>query len=290
MSVARAPRHRDATLARSVALFRAFRTEQTDPAGFYGALARDSVAQLSQLTELAGASVLDVGGGPGYFADAFRRAGARYIAIDADVGELSAAGSPGPGTIVGSGMELPVRSAAVDLCYSSNVLEHVPRPWQMGDEMVRVTRPGGFVFLSFTLWYGPWGGHETAPWHYLGGARAARRYAARTGHPPKNVYGESLFRVTADEALALGSRVCRRGPRGRLPSVSAVVDPRAHPGTGASRSRPVEPRPGVEAPVTDLAAPSPHVVHPAGPEPDPAADQRRTRGLRACGWRRCAPC
>ena len=82
-------------------------------------------------------------------------------------------------------MELPVRSAAVDLCYSSNVLEHVPRPWQMGDEMVRVTRPGGFVFLSFTLWYGPWGGHETAPWHYLGGARAARRYAARTGTPPQ---------------------------------------------------------------------------------------------------------
>ena len=36
--------------------------------------------------------------------------------------------------------------------------------------MLRVTRPGGIVFLSYTVWYGPWGGHETAPWHYLGGA------------------------------------------------------------------------------------------------------------------------
>lgn len=208
MSALRADRHRDATLARSVALFRAFRTEQADPAGFYGALAHDSVRQLSALTELSGAVILDVGGGPGYFEDAFRNAGAEYLAIDADAGELSAAGTPGPHTILGSGMELPVRNAAVDLCYSSNVLEHVRRPWQMADEMVRVTRPGGYVFLSFTLWYGPWGGHETAPWHYLGGTRAADRYARRRGHLPKNVFGESLFRVTAAEALAW-ARGCR---------------------------------------------------------------------------------
>ena len=44
--------------------------------------------------------------------------------------------------------------------------------------MLRVTRPGGVAFISYTVWYGPWGGHETAPWHFLGGARARRRYAA----------------------------------------------------------------------------------------------------------------
>ncbi len=44
--------------------------------------------------------------------------------------------------------------------------------------MVRVTRPGGIVFISYTTWFGPWGGHETAPWHFLGGRRARRRYAA----------------------------------------------------------------------------------------------------------------
>ncbi len=194
--------HAEATWRRSVALFRAFRTEQSDPAGFYGALAADSVTQLSGFVHLSGATVLDVGGGPGYFADAFSASGARYLAIDADVGELSAVTSPGPGTVLGSGMELPVASEAVDVCYSSNVLEHVPRPWAMADEMVRVTKPGGVVFLSFTLWWGPWGGHETAPWHYLGGARAAERYARIQGHPPKNVFGESLFAVRAREALA----------------------------------------------------------------------------------------
>ena len=90
---------------------------------------------------------------------------------------------------------------AVDVCYSSNVLEHVPDPWLMADEMVRVTRPGGTAFISWTVWYGPWGGHETAPWHFLGGARARRRYAKKHGHEPKNKYGESLFRVTVRDGL-----------------------------------------------------------------------------------------
>jgi hypothetical protein len=71
----------------------------------------------------------------------------------------------------------------------------------MADEMVRVTRSGGTVFLSYTVWYGPWGGHETAPWHYVGGRRARRRYARRHGHEPKNRFGESLFAVTVRDGL-----------------------------------------------------------------------------------------
>src|SRR5690606_39471967 len=65
-----------------------------------------------------------------------------------------------------------------DVCYSSNVLEHVPDPWRMAEEMLRVTRPDGVVFLSYTVWFGPWGGHETAPWHFLGGRHARDRKSA----------------------------------------------------------------------------------------------------------------
>ncbi|MDH4159538.1 MAG: class I SAM-dependent methyltransferase [Actinomycetota bacterium] len=192
---------RRATLARSVALFRAFRVEQTDPGRFYRVLAADSVDQLSAFADLADATVLDVGGGPGFFADAFRDAGARYFSLDADVGEMRAHGLAQEGTVVGSGTRLPFADGAVDVCYSSNVLEHVATPWVMADEMIRVTRPGGTVFVSFTVWLGPWGGHETSPWHWLGGERAARRYESRHGHPPKNRFGESLFAVSVGEAL-----------------------------------------------------------------------------------------
>jgi len=208
----RRPEHASATLRRSWRLFRAFLVEQSDPDRFYSLLAADSVRQLSAWTPLEDAVVLDVGGGPGYFADAFHGAGAAYVSVDSDLGELSAVGKPGPGTVVGSGLDLPVRDAAVDACYSSNVLEHVPDPERMVDEMVRVTRPGGIVFLSWTTWLSPWGGHETSPWHYLGGRYAARRFVRRHGRRPKNDYGRSLFAVSAHRMLrwARGAEVDRR--------------------------------------------------------------------------------
>jgi SAM-dependent methyltransferase len=212
---------RSATVSRSVSLFRAFFREQTDPDFFYGVLATDSVRQLGEHVSLAGTTVLDVGGGPGYFADAFRGAGAVYVGLEPDAGEMVARGEPQPGTVRGSGEALPVGTGAVDVCYSSNVLEHVRSPWQMTAEMVRVTRPGGTVFLSFTPWWSPHGGHETGPWHYLGGDRARRRFRRRKGHEPKNRFGVSLFRVSVGAALRW-AREC--------PDVEVVAAfPRYHP-------------------------------------------------------------
>lgn len=225
------------TWRRSLRLLTDFTHEQDDPARFYGALAADSAAQLSAHADLDGALLLDVGGGPGYFRDAFEDRGARYVALDADAGELTGLGDTGPRTVLGSGMELPFRDDCVDVCYSSNVLEHVRWPGRMAEEMLRVTRPGGTTYLSFTCWWGPWGGHETAPWHYLGGQRARERYARRHGREPKNVYGESLFAVRVGDALRwarsrtdadLVAAYPRYNPRGthwltRVPGAREVV-------------------------------------------------------------------
>ena len=214
-----------ATLRRSVTLFRAFLVEQTDPDRFYSTLAADSVGQLSRYGTLRDQLVLDVGGGPGYFASAFTGAGARYVRLEPDAGDL-ASGAAGEDTAVGalraSGMQLPIRTGSIDVCYSSNVLEHVPDPPRMLDEMVRVTRPGGLIYASFTPWLSPWGGHETAPWHYLGGDYAARRYERRMGKPPKNRVGVSLHPYSVGSALAWA----RRTPEATL--VDALA--RYHPG------------------------------------------------------------
>ncbi|MFC7327599.1 class I SAM-dependent methyltransferase [Marinactinospora rubrisoli] len=206
-----------ATAARSVRLFRAFRREQTDPDHFYGILARDTVAQLAHYLPggragLSGARVLDVGGGPGYFSDELRAAGAHPVCVDADAGELRLRDGRVPDTaVLGSALALPFRAGAADICFSSNVLEHVPAPERMADEMLRATRPGGLVFLSYTVWLSPWGGHETSPWHYLGGHRAAERYTRRTGHRPKNDFGRTMFAVSAARMLRWTSRARRTG-------------------------------------------------------------------------------
>ena len=202
-----------ADLGRSARLWRAFRQEQSDPDAFYGALAQDSAHQVAAWHPLDGARMLDVGGGPGYFQDAFERSGATYFAVDADAGEMRLHGrTPSTRTVQARGDALPFSDGSFDLTYSSNVLEHVKDPWAMADDMVRVTKTGGTVVISYTLWWGPWGGHETAPWHYLGGERAAARYLTRTGHQPKNRYGESLFAVTAAE----GIRWARSSPQTQL--------------------------------------------------------------------------
>lgn len=195
-----------ATLARSVRLLSEFRHEQSDPARFYGALAADTATMVNDLWGFrARGTLIDVGGGPGYFATAFTDAGWRYIGVEPDPQEMHAAGhsrSGGPGSFVrASGLALPFADHSVDLCLSSNVAEHVARPWQLGAEMLRVTRPGGLAILSYTVWLGPFGGHETGLWHYLGGARAAARYERRHGHPPKNNYGSSLFDISAADGL-----------------------------------------------------------------------------------------
>ena len=83
------------------------------------------------------------------------------------------------------------------------MLEHVADPGRFVDEAVRVTRHGGLLYLSFTVWSSPWGGHETSPWHLVSGGYAKRRYARKYGREPKNVYGESLFKMRVGSALRM---------------------------------------------------------------------------------------
>jgi SAM-dependent methyltransferase len=145
---------------------------------------------------LAGRTVLDVGAGPVQFAEAFAAAGARYVALDADPSELRSKPA-----VAARGERLPVADGSVDVCFSSNLVEHVPAPWRLADELVRATRSGGLVVLAYTNWLSPWGGHETSPWHYLGGYPAAERYGRRYGHPPKNRYGAGLYPVSVAAGL-----------------------------------------------------------------------------------------
>lgn len=215
-----------ATLDRSLRLLRSFAYEQHRPRVFYAGLARDTRMLIDALSrDLTGAGVrgkrvLDVGGGPGYFADAF--SDSFYVGLEPSASEMAAAGITGFGAVRGDGVALPFADGAFDVVYSSNVAEHVPDWRAMGEEMLRVAAPGGLVVISYTVWLGPFGGHETGLWqHYLGGEFARRRYERTHGHPPKNVWGESLFAVSAADGL----RWARATAGGEL----VAAFPRYHP-------------------------------------------------------------
>lgn len=237
---------RHATLGRSFGLLSDFKYEQTRPDIFYGHLAEDTVGLIRDIyagvreagrgeplrgakigEPLRGAKILDVGGGPGYFGVAFDKAGADYYTCEPDVGEMAAAGIKLQTSVRGSGLDLPFLSDAFDVTYSSNVAEHVPDPWRMADEMLRVTKPGGVMIYSYTVWLGPFGGHETGLWqHYVGGEFAARRYEKKMGKPPKNRWGASLFNVSAADGLDYARGVHGDGQQ-EVELVAAF--PRYHP-------------------------------------------------------------
>jgi 2-polyprenyl-3-methyl-5-hydroxy-6-metoxy-1,4-benzoquinol methylase len=180
---------------RTVEYLRAFRVEASDPGRLYRLMARDALDEVASRIDLDGARLVDVGGGPGYVTEEAAKRGARCMTIDRHAGELHLQGRRPPGALIADGARLPLPSERVDIVHCSNVLEHTPVPFEMLDELVRIVRPGGIAFISFTNWLSPWGGHETSPWHYLGGDWAARRYAHRHGHEAKNLYGQSLFQL-----------------------------------------------------------------------------------------------
>ncbi|MFG3116580.1 class I SAM-dependent methyltransferase [Streptomyces sp. NPDC048197] len=192
---------RDPSLRRSWALFRAFLREQDDPEHCYRLLARDAADQVERHLPLNGAVVADVGGGCGHFTEEFRRRGAHCYLFEPDPAELTARGRRPEGAVIADGYLLPLADGAADVCFSSNVLEHVADPQTFLSELIRVTRPGGLVYVAFTNWFSPWGGHETAPWHYLGAERARSRYRRRTGRAAKHTLGVNLFAVHVGRTL-----------------------------------------------------------------------------------------
>ena len=188
-------------LARSLELLRAFRLEQAQPEVFYSTLAFDTARMIARHQPLSGALVLDAGCGPRQFAETFTAAGSRYLGVDYDVEALDPITHPRAHLMAADARALPLADGCVDIGYSSNVFEHVPHPEALADELVRVTRPGGLVVVSYTNWLSPWGGHETSPFHYLGGHRAIDRYTRHFGHPPKNRVDTNLFRTSVAQGL-----------------------------------------------------------------------------------------
>jgi len=195
---------RDPSWRRSVSLFRAFMREQSDPEHCYTLLARDAADQLERYAPLAGRVIVDIGGGSGHFTREFQHRGAHAYLFEPDPSEQTAHGlRPPAGTVTADGHLLPLADASADVSFSSNVLEHVPDPATFLSEMVRVTRPGGLIYVSFTNWLSPWGGHEMAPWHYLGHDRARARYRRKTGRTPKHTVGRNLFPIRIGSTLRL---------------------------------------------------------------------------------------
>lgn len=103
---------------------------------------------------LAGASILDVGCGPGHWLKACAAHGPRLlVGSDISVSMLRAARKGGSQHNMvffrGDAMSVPMRSDAFDVVICSLVLPYVPSDHAVIAELVRVCKPGGRLLISF---------------------------------------------------------------------------------------------------------------------------------------------
>jgi SAM-dependent methyltransferase len=144
---------------------------------------------------IRGGRWLDVGTGGGALPVALSRHGASFAA-GLDLADRRLDGTRCAPLVRGSADRLPFATGSFDGVVSSNVLEHTPDTERAIQELLRVTRTGGIVYLSWTNWLSPVGGHEWSPFHYLGPRLGVSAYrAVRRKAPPWNVPFSTLFPV-----------------------------------------------------------------------------------------------
>lgn len=105
-----------------------------------------------------------------------------------------------------------------DLVLFSNVFEHMPNPDGFLRDLHKVLTPGGVMFLSWTNWLSPWGGHDFSPFHYLGPRLGPKifdflRPGKRVHRPFDGLYPTYIGRTLRDIARLPDIKILKIAPR-----------------------------------------------------------------------------
>jgi SAM-dependent methyltransferase len=104
------------------------------------------------LPDLAGARVVDVGCARGGFARYLEGRGAEVTAVDLSPAAVRLARAqlgPGSTVVCADARALPLEDCSFDVAVALETPHHVRPPERVLGELVRVTRPGGVVIVSF---------------------------------------------------------------------------------------------------------------------------------------------
>ncbi len=164
-----------------------------------------------------GTSALDLGCGHGIFGAALAKRGCRVTFADEQnflMPELAGA----PFRAFNIDKDDLAGLGSYDLVICSNVFEHLARPDQFLQNIGRLLKPEGKLYLSWTNWLSVWGGHEFSPFHYLGPHRGHLVYDRLAKRPRKHTPYVNLFPTYIGETLRKirtipGLRLLRAAPR-----------------------------------------------------------------------------
>ena len=101
--------------------------------------------------------IVDVGCGAGFWLDEFVRLGAReeqLLGLDLAPGHVRLARERGHRAEIGNVLDLDQPSHAFDLTHCAGVIHHTPDPVRGLRELVRITKPGGHIYLAvYNRWH-----------------------------------------------------------------------------------------------------------------------------------------
>jgi SAM-dependent methyltransferase len=125
----------------------------------------DEIAKLLDLSRVH--DVAEVGAGDGRLALRFKARGCHTHILDvADWRDDDVRSAGIPFYLLSGSGNYPLPDASVDLVLSYNAMEHIPDPSAALQEMIRIARPGGQIYLSFCpIYNSPFGLHAYRTFH-----------------------------------------------------------------------------------------------------------------------------
>jgi SAM-dependent methyltransferase len=189
-----------------------------DPA-FYVLQAQDSVKwlELNGIVIKKDMSVLDMGCGHGIFGAEYLKRGCKVTFSD-ETNALHPSLADLPYVKFNLDKDDYLSLGQYDLVLCSNVFEHLANPDRFISQIDKLLKPGGMLYLTWTNWLSPWGGHEFSPFQYLGSKRGHLIYdrllkKQRIHTPYENLFptyiGKTVHKINSQQNL----RVLKVVPR-----------------------------------------------------------------------------
>ncbi len=135
--------------------------------------------------------LLDVGCGVGWSTAVFANHGYDATGIDLNPEAFEPPAQDGLTLCFGSALEIPYPEASFDIVSSYQVIEHVPDPKAMLEEMLRVVRPNGVICVVGPNLLGL-GGSAASLLKYVWKNRPLASILFRTSSMPRHPFGNTL--------------------------------------------------------------------------------------------------
>lgn len=149
-------------------------------------------AIMNEVTDFTKAKILDVGTGSGQIAHEFSKTARKVSSIDV-VDERRQKG--GYNFYISKDDALPFKSNSFDIVVANHVIEHIPNQKTVTQEMIRVLKPGGFLYLSTPNKYWLNDPHYKLPFISWLPRSASQRYLQLTQKAKWDIYPLSTFGI-----------------------------------------------------------------------------------------------